>query len=314
MSTKKPSPFSLESFETSASDEIQIFTDSRDRIPAPGPVSGNPFTSQADAVKSSSPVKRGKRAARTQETGDGSSSERIPVTAARRRRKVPNDDDSSPNPEEGITMIFRGKKVFTRFSDLEEEDEDEDDLGLFATRPDLLAANPDILKRAKPLTRNSIKPRILFPGATEGSRPLEEEDATDEEDVEVAEAPVSEVQVAKTQVPPTKVQSSMVTPAVTPESPEIPQAPGATRLLRSSARFATQGEETPTGTNSADTKRKRISPFDQWLRKKQAIEELSSPAPPAKREADSSDDGPVTPHSAKKTRSTRGGASTASSS
>lgn len=83
MSTKKPSPFSLESFETSASDEIQIFTDSRDRIPAPGPVSGNPFTSQADAVKSSSPVKRGKRAARTQETGEGSSSERIPVTAAR---------------------------------------------------------------------------------------------------------------------------------------------------------------------------------------------------------------------------------------
>jgi hypothetical protein len=106
----------------------------------------------------------------------------------------------------------------------------------------------------------------------------------------------------------------MVTPAVIPESPGIPQAPGATRLLRSSARFATQGEDTPTGTNSADTKRKRISPFDQWLRKKQAIEELSSPASPAKREADSSDDGPVTPHSAKKTRNIRGGASTASSS
>lgn len=209
----------------------------------------------------------------------------------------------------------RGKKVFTRFSDLEEEEEDEDDLGLFATRPDLLADNPDILKRAKPLTRNSIKPRILFPGATEGSRPLEEEDATDEEDVEGAEAQVSEMQVAKTQVRPTKVKSSMVTPAVTPESPKIPQAPGATRLLRSSARFATQGEETPSGTNSADTKRKRISPFDQWLRKKQAIEELSSsPAPPAKREADSSGDSPVTPHSAKKTRNTRGGASTASSS
>lgn len=83
MSTKKPSPFSLESFETSASDEIQIFTDSRDRIPAPGPVSGNPFTSQADAVKSSSPVKRGKRAARSQETGEISSLERTTVTAAR---------------------------------------------------------------------------------------------------------------------------------------------------------------------------------------------------------------------------------------
>jgi hypothetical protein len=208
----------------------------------------------------------------------------------------------------------RGKKVFTRFSDMEEDDEDEDDLGLFATRPDLLAANSDILKRAKPLTRNSIKPRVLFPATTQqDSRPLEEEDeeedATDREDVEVAE-----VQVAKTQVPPTKAKSSIVTPAVTPESPEVPEAPGATRLLRSSARFAAQGEETPTGTNSADTKRKRISPFDQWLRKKQAIEEMSSPAPPAKREADSSDDSPVPPHTAKKTRNTRGGASTASSS
>jgi hypothetical protein len=119
--------------------------------------------------------------------------------------------------------------------------------------------------------------------------------------------------VAKTQVPPTKVQSSMVTPAVTPESPEIPQAPGATRLLRSSARFATQGEETPTGTNSADTKRKRISPFDQWLRKKQAIEDSSSPAPSTKREADISGESPLTPPSAKKTRTSRAGPSTSSS-
>jgi hypothetical protein len=112
------------------------------------------------------------------------------------------------------------------------------------------------------------------------------------------------------------VEKPVKTPTITPESPQVPQAPGApgtTRLLRSNARMATQGEETPTGTNAADTKRKRISPFDQWLRKKQAIEEMSSPAPSAKREADLSGDPPLTPPSAKKSRNTRGGASTAPS-
>lgn len=119
---------------------------------------------------------------------------------------------------------------------------------------------------------------------------------------------MAETQIPLVQVPPTTTK----TPVVTPNSPEAPQAPGSTRLLRSNARFAAQDEETPTGTNAA-AKRKRISPFDQWLRKKQAIEESSSPAPSTKREADLSGEPPLTPPSAKKTRTTRAGASTASS-
>lgn len=162
----------------------------------------------------------------------------------------------------------------------------------------MLGANPDILKSAKPLTRRSIKPRILFPEAAKGSRRREEEIATDEEDAQEADAQLPAIPDD--------------TPAFIPESPQQPQTPGATRLLRSNARAVTQEEETPTGTNTADTKRKRIGAFDHWLRKKQAIEEMSSPASPAKREADPSSSSGAPP-SAKKTRSARGGALTAPS-
>lgn len=81
MSSKKPSPFSLESFDTSSSNEIQIFTDSRDRIPTSGPTTGNPFSSQADSV---SPVKKGKKAAaRMPGAGESASSQRTSVTTPR---------------------------------------------------------------------------------------------------------------------------------------------------------------------------------------------------------------------------------------
>lgn len=84
MSSKKPSPFSLESFETSSSNEIQIFTDSRDRIPTSGPTTGNPFSSQADSIKASSPIKKGKKAtARTPGNVESISSQRTSVITPR---------------------------------------------------------------------------------------------------------------------------------------------------------------------------------------------------------------------------------------
>lgn len=79
--------------------------------------------------------------------------------------------------------LSRGKKIFKRFDDMEDEAEDEDDLGLFANRPDLLADNPDILKSVKPLKRGEIKPRLLFSPPVQ---PIDgdEEDVTDVEDHE----------------------------------------------------------------------------------------------------------------------------------
>lgn len=66
---------------------------------------------------------------------------------------------------------------------MEDEGEDEDDLGLFANRPDLLADNPDILKSVKPLRRGEIKPRLLFSTAVQPTDG-DEEDVTDVEDHE----------------------------------------------------------------------------------------------------------------------------------
>lgn len=139
----------------------------------------------------------------------------------------------------------------------------------------------------KPLTRGSIKPRVLFPGPAEGKGRRQEE---------VAEEKVKEPEAQLPAIPD-------ITPAV---APELTQQPGATRSLRSNARFTTQGEETSTSTVITDTKRRRTGPFDHWPRKKQAIDEMSSPASPTKREAGSSGTS-VPPASAKKTRSARGG-------
>ncbi|KAJ5158486.1 uncharacterized protein N7500_008137 [Penicillium coprophilum] len=126
---------------------ISIHEDSRDRIPVVGPLSTDSFISKpARAV--------GRPATR-----------------------------STTSVTDGAYFVHRGKKIFKRFDDMEDEGEDEDDLGLFANRPDLLAENPDILKSVKPLRRGDIKPRLLFPTAVQPTTG-DEEDVTDVEDHE----------------------------------------------------------------------------------------------------------------------------------
>ncbi|KAJ5748995.1 uncharacterized protein N7511_010691 [Penicillium nucicola] len=120
-----------------------IHTDSRDRIPMRAGLGGNPFAS-----------KPGRPTTRSTTTHD-----------------------------DGVWYVCRGKKVFKRFDEMEaDEDEDEDDLGLLARRPDLFADEPDMLKKVKPLTRSSIKPRTLFKQPEPEKELAEEEDLTDVED------------------------------------------------------------------------------------------------------------------------------------
>ncbi|CRL23001.1 unnamed protein product [Penicillium camemberti] len=126
---------------------IPIHEDSRDRIPVVGPLSTDSFISKAARAV-------GRPATR-----------------------------STTSHKDGAYYVHRGKKIFKRFDDMEDEAEDEDDLGLFANRPDLLADNPDILKSVKPLKRGEIKPRLLFSTPVQ---PIDgdEEDVTDVEDHE----------------------------------------------------------------------------------------------------------------------------------
>lgn len=77
---------------------------------------------------------------------------------------------------------------------MEDEVEDEDDLGLFANRPDLLADNPDLLKNVQTLKRSEIKPCILFPKPNTVANV--EEEVTDVEDNEpMSPTPAHEPQV-----------------------------------------------------------------------------------------------------------------------
>lgn len=133
---------------------------------------------------------------------------------------------------------------------------------------------------------------MLFGPSTAEQRPIDEDVTDDEEHHEEHHEPH----------PLPAIQS----PVSTPVHSEVPQAPGATtgaaRLTRSSVRHGTQIEGTPTANIASECKRKRNSPFNQWLRKKQSPEESASGnTTPQKREAGAIS--PTGPAFIKKTRS-----------
>lgn len=195
----------------------------------------------------------------------------------------------------------RGKKIFRKFQDDEDEDSDGDDLGLFAARPDLL--DDSVNTRVRPLTRSSIKPRVLFPTAQKSqsggasSATADEEAATDIEDLADADENENE---NENEEPNHMTDVNMDQPQVTPPAKSTvttPASPGATgRTLRPRPGRPTSNQnDTPSVLEPK--KEKRISPFDGWLRKKQ------TPSPPGvefsipkKRDADPtpSMSGPVT--------------------
>ncbi|CAG8065712.1 unnamed protein product [Penicillium salamii] len=82
--------------------------------------------------------------------------------AGRVTRSIPVAEPGPPS-RDGAWYVSRGQQhIYRKFDDMESDD-DESDLGLFASRPDLLAKNPDCLKGIKSLKRSEIKPKVLFP-------------------------------------------------------------------------------------------------------------------------------------------------------
>lgn len=181
------------------------------------------------------------------------------------------------------------------------EEDDPNDLGLFAGREHLLP-DPSVLEKIKPLRRKDIKPRLLWtadgktvprpqpkdenePAQKHAEDPAAEDDATDEEDGVDDES--------HTVNPRSSVS--------TPQNLEFPRAPGATRNLRSQARVDADIEETPS-MSTVNTSRRKNTPFNSWLRKKKGPEELSPATTSAKRDAQ---DEPAKTPGAKRTRITR---------
>ncbi|KMQ44237.1 hypothetical protein A7C99_5973 [Trichophyton rubrum] len=266
--SKKYSGFSLESFETdpqqARQEPIAIFTDSRDRIPQVNNSPDNPFRSKpADGEPSSSKL-----------SADAGKGRKLDESSRKRDKNV----DKAIRRDDGLLYVFRGKKVFRKFKpEVEEEEDDDDDLGLLASRSELTSES---IPRIRPLTRSSIKPRVLFPEARAApvTREKEEEpntpstivEAEEEQDEEPDEEPVEESAETANQPATAHEEDGFSKNPITPEgqviqtdTPSSPLASG--RSLRSHGLKAGSGPEhcdpdTPTA--------KRISPFDRWRRGK----------------------------------------------
>ncbi|RDW86399.1 uncharacterized protein DSM5745_03041 [Aspergillus mulundensis] len=272
---KKQTGFSLDSFSDNPSqgDAIQIYTDSRDRIPEVDESEENPFYQKPSTTTRPRPSK----------------------TRTRSRDK---EVDEALKREDGMVYVFRGKKMFRKFTDdvFGSDDEgDDNDLGLLAARPDLL--DSEIIENSRPLTRSSIKPRMLFPSARD--RPAQEHGNTDEEAATDIEDHVLDDDDAAEDLDLTADVHSHQRPVTPPpKSVATPPSPGASaRFLRSRPKRELETERTP----SASDAKKKPSPFDGWLRKKQTPPVTASKAKKRDAETAGSSGGPAS----KKTRGNR---------
>ncbi|EXJ87678.1 hypothetical protein A1O1_04602 [Capronia coronata CBS 617.96] len=238
--TKRYNGFSLESFcaeDDSSRAQIQIFTDSRDTVPQVDESTSNPFLAHNLNAETSSARK---------------------VAGTVKRRKVSGQKKIDPQVEEaiskdeGMVYVFRGKKVFRRFDDAgdEEEEIDPDELGLLSHTPARSTAKP-----MKTLTRRSIKPTCLF--QTEEQRRArelekEEEALTDIEGIEGSDGDIAG-----------------------DSTHDNHSAQKTSRSLRSSSKKV--GADALDGTHLREAvvrrtnKPKQASPFDSWPRVKHGL-------------------------------------------
>ncbi|KAL7960337.1 hypothetical protein V8C34DRAFT_276892 [Trichoderma compactum] len=249
--SKKYSGMTLESFRAEVAEgDIEIFTDSQDRIPKKDESKSNPFVGNATAAEPSK--RRTKR--KVHVPGEG-----------------PQSVDEASRREDGMIYVFRGKKFFRKFSEFDDDEELEE-------------LDSDVETHfSKPLTRSSIKPRLLFPAKAPAPKTKdmleEEEAATDVEEAVKAEKPSAKVEMVET---PAKAKGER---AQTPDAPKYAPAspPETRRTTRSTNKLSA---------DSAPIKRTgKKSPFDSWIRTKEhtnrsgtkraAAEPL--PAAPAKR-------------------------------
>ncbi|KAI3536107.1 hypothetical protein CSPX01_11010 [Colletotrichum filicis] len=225
---KKYSGNSLESFTaTEVEEKIEIFTDSQDRVPVPDSSVDNPFYGDSVTVDREPPRRRSKRKVA------------IPGEAAQ-------GVDDALQREDGMVYVFRGKKIFRKFAEPEDEDDEEG------------SSSESRLRR--PLTRSAIKPRLLFPVAPKAPATgitLEEEEAvTDiedhhlEDDEEVEEAPETPAEVE---------EEAPATPKAPKFGPTVATPPSTRRTTRSGLKA-----EEP----SPIKRKTRASPFDDWPRVK----------------------------------------------
>lgn len=193
-SRKTKNLFTLESFSAHMDDEsekIPIFTDSKERIPTPGAVDENPFIT----------TKKGK--GRAKATATTQKSQKIDGRTAKLNEAVERD--------EGMVYIFRGKKILRRFHDGPSDNDSapEEDQELSA---DERAIRRQVGREAhRPLTRSSVKPKLLFQKEIQQRKIANGEEEDDEEavtDIEVPFAATPSRKKGKAAVPQPKLATT----------------------------------------------------------------------------------------------------------
>ncbi|KAF1942763.1 hypothetical protein EJ02DRAFT_344760 [Clathrospora elynae] len=172
-SRKTKNIYTLESFAQQMdenSEKIAIYTDSKERIPTPGAeTDDNPFITKKAKGKAKATPQKSRRA-----------------TDARTAKM-----DDAVDRDEGMVFLFRGRKVFRKFHD------DAPSNGSDAEQEGHLSTDDRLLRRhigheaRRPLTRSSIKPRLLFQKEIQERNRDDGIEEDDEEAVTDIEVPVA---------------------------------------------------------------------------------------------------------------------------
>lgn len=235
---KKYTGLTLDSFKAEEVEEdIEIYTDNCDCYPEVDNSAENPF--YGDHAVAEPTKRRSKRKAITV-PGEG-------------RQSV----DDAVRREDGVLVVFRGKKIFRKFS--ENNDDGSSSLAENDEATDLGLDNQT--HRTRPMTRSSIKPRLLFPSKSKGKQVAETTTVDEEEAVtDIEDNVLHGAQDPEPEVPETPARTAKGKVG-TPDAPRFAPAspPSTTRTTRSADKL--RGGDTA-------TKAKGPSPFDGWRRSK----------------------------------------------
>ncbi|EGS19808.1 uncharacterized protein CTHT_0042920 [Thermochaetoides thermophila DSM 1495] len=271
----------LDTFGISSSEpSFEIYTDSHERVPEIDESPDNPFYVSNSSIASIPPPEPPRRRSKRQQMVTIPGEGKVTIEEAVRR-------------EDGVLITFRGKKQFRKFSEMPAEDLDQGEGGLEGAI-------------SRPLTRSSLKPRLLFPVAkptqptpTETDSQVSREDeeaATDIEDHVLTNLKAKEKEKTAAKEPkesknaglgpgPATPADLVASPSQDPDTPEAPRftptSPPATATTTSGrvTRFSSTKGATATPATAAATAAttagsskkpatKKRSPFDGWRRVK----------------------------------------------
>ncbi|KAL7622522.1 hypothetical protein AAE478_008029 [Parahypoxylon ruwenzoriense] len=240
---KKYTGLTLDSFRAEDVEEpIEIFTDTRDRIPEVDSTTDNPFYDNQVSAPVPEPSKKRSKQKHVMIPGEGKQT----IEEAVRR-------------SDGIVYVFRGKKIFRKFASVDDT-ESTSQSGVEA-EVDAEFRSSEALEISRPLTRSSVKPRLLFPSKQKGKETSTAVVEDEEADTEIEDHVLNDVD--------DQVETPATPIAKVAKKPDTPEAPRFAPASPPTTVRATRSGDKPRAEDSPMKKPvKPRSPFDGWRRSK----------------------------------------------